>query len=115
MRSSRRSSPAMSVSQRLPASDSQSSLTIRDHAAPKPIFNSQRKSWPMTKEPDRNQRKALGKGLSALLPSRLNTPGPTSPPVEKNSEPASPSPPTLPENFEKFESLPLDQIAPNEE
>src|SRR4051794_21929383 len=105
----------MFVSQKLPASDSRSSRTIHDLAAQKLTFNSQRKSWPMTKEPDRNQRKALGKGLSALLPSRLNTPGPTSPPVEKNSEPASPPPPTLPENFEKFESLSLDQIAPNEE
>jgi ParB family chromosome partitioning protein len=69
----------------------------------------------VTNQPDRNQRKALGKGLSALLPSRLNIPGGTTAPVEKKSEPASPIPATLPENFEKFESLPLDQIAPNEE
>ena len=69
----------------------------------------------MIKEPDRNQRKALGKGLSALLPSRLNNPGVTAQPVEKKEESAFPPPPTLPENFERFESLPLDQIAPNEE
>src|SRR3954470_23360567 len=105
----------MFVPQKLPASDSRSSLTIRDRAAPKPISNSQRKSWPMTKEPDRNQRKALGKGLSALLPSRLNSPGTTPPPAEKKTEPEAPPPATLPENFEKFESLPLDAIAPNEE
>ena len=38
-------------------------------AAPKLIFNLQRKFWRMSKEPDRNPRKALGKGLSALLPA----------------------------------------------
>jgi ParB family chromosome partitioning protein len=69
----------------------------------------------MTKEPDRNQRKALGKGLSALLPSRLNNPGPAASPAEAKAEFAPPAPVTLPENFEKFESLPLDQIQPNEE
>jgi ParB family chromosome partitioning protein len=69
----------------------------------------------MTKEPDRNQRKALGKGLSALLPSRLNTPGTTALPAEKQIEPEAPPPATLPESFEKFESLALDAISPNEE
>ena len=69
----------------------------------------------MTKEPDRNQRKALGKGLSALLPSRLNNPSPTAPPADKLAEAPPTAPATLPENFEKFESLPLDQIQPNEE
>src|SRR3954470_8182020 len=105
----------MFVPQKLPASDSRSSRTIHDPAARKLTFNSQRKSWPMTKEPDRNQRKALGKGLSALLPSRLNTAGTTAPPAEKKIESQAPPPATLPENFEKFESLPLDAIAPNEE
>lgn len=69
----------------------------------------------MTKEPDRNQRKALGKGLSALLPSRLNNPSPTASPADKLAEAPPTAPATLPENFEKFESLPLDQIQPNEE
>ncbi|HEY6991324.1 MAG TPA: ParB/RepB/Spo0J family partition protein [Bryobacteraceae bacterium] len=61
----------------------------------------------MNREPDRNQRKVLGKGLSALLPSR----GATATAV------AAPPPPetSLPENFEEFQSLPLDQIQPGEE
>ena len=58
-------------------------------------------------QPDRNQRKVLGKGLSALLPNR----GATATAV------AVPPPPeaSLPENFEEFQSLPLDQIQPGEE
>jgi ParB family transcriptional regulator, chromosome partitioning protein len=63
----------------------------------------------MSKEPDRNQRKALGKGLSALLPSR-STSGPAAtmqPPQVSQSE--------LPENFEAFQSIPLDQISPGTE
>src|SRR3954470_9516723 len=104
----------MFVPQKLPASDSRSSRTIHDPAARKLTFNSQRKSWPMTKEPDRNQRKALGKGLSALLPSRLNPPAAAAP-VESKVEQPQPAAAALPENFEKFESLPLDQIKPNEE
>ncbi len=53
----------------------------------------------MTKEPDRSQRKALGKGLSALLPSRSNS-APT-PQLVVKSEPA-PS--------EDFQNIPLDRI-----
>jgi ParB family transcriptional regulator, chromosome partitioning protein len=60
----------------------------------------------MKNEPDRNPRKALGKGLSALLPSRaaapvpeVNTPGPVNP---------------LPAEFENFRTIPLDQIFPNQ-
>jgi ParB family transcriptional regulator, chromosome partitioning protein len=67
----------------------------------------------MTKEPDRNQRKALGKGLSALLPSRAASAAPAAvsePPVQPE-----PTRPTLPENFEDFQSIPLHQISPNEE
>lgn len=64
----------------------------------------------MNKEPDRNQRKALGKGLSALLPAR----GPAA-----VAQPAPAAQTTtaslLPENFEAFESLPLDQIRPGGE
>ncbi len=61
----------------------------------------------MNREPDRNQRKVLGKGLSALLPNR----GATATAVA-----APPAPETsLPENFEEFQSLPLDQIQPGEE
>src|SRR5260370_4617046 len=39
-------------------------------AEPRVTFNWQRRSWPMNKAPDK-QRKALGKGLSALLPTRI--------------------------------------------
>jgi ParB family transcriptional regulator, chromosome partitioning protein len=64
----------------------------------------------MHKEPDRSQRKALGKGLSALLPART----PLAPPPEPVSAPAPPKP-ALPEQFEDFQNIPLDQIQPNEE
>ncbi len=56
----------------------------------------------MNKEPDRNPRKALGKGLSALLPTRGAAPTPVA-----DSE--------LPDKFEAFESIPLDQIMPGGE
>ena len=61
----------------------------------------------MNREPDRNQRKVLGKGLSALLPNRGATATAVAvpPPLETS----------LPENFEEFQSLPLDQIQPGEE
>ena len=62
----------------------------------------------MTREPDRNPRKALGKGLSALLPSR-----PASADHEQR-ESAPPAPP-LPQNFEQFQSIPLDRIQPGEQ
>src|SRR5947209_12637777 len=82
----------------------------------KPISNSQRKSWPMNKpELDRNQRKALGKGLSALLP------GKNAPAVARSEQSSrfgtAPTPvpyPTLPDKFERFESVPLDRITPNQ-
>jgi ParB family chromosome partitioning protein len=62
----------------------------------------------MNREPDRNQRKVLGKGLSALLPSRG-----TAPTAAVVATPAPEA--TLPENFEEFQSLSLDQIQPGEE
>lgn len=65
--------------------------------------------------PDRNQRKALGKGLSALLPSRTPpTPVAAAATTETSPQPIAPKPP-LPEEFENFQSLPLDQILPGNE
>jgi len=54
----------------------------------------------MSREPDRNQRKALGKGLSALLPSRTAGPRP-------EIAPAQPA-----EQGEDFQNIPLDHIEP---
>jgi ParB family transcriptional regulator, chromosome partitioning protein len=61
----------------------------------------------MNREPDRNPRKVLGKGLSALLPNR----GATA--ASAIATPATEVP--MPENFEEFQSIPLDQIQPGEE
>jgi ParB family transcriptional regulator, chromosome partitioning protein len=65
----------------------------------------------MNKEPDRNPRKALGKGLSALLPSRpaaaVNETAPVAAPAESR--------PQLPELFEEFQNIPLGQIFISEE
>lgn len=52
----------------------------------------------VTNVPERNPRKALGKGLSALLPSRPHVP-----------EPESPRP------HEELQNIPLDRIEPGEE
>jgi ParB family chromosome partitioning protein len=62
----------------------------------------------MNKEPDRNPRKVLGKGLSALLPNRN---------ASTAAAVATPAPEatTLPASFEEFQSIPLDQIQPGEE
>lgn len=61
----------------------------------------------MNREPDRNPRKVLGKGLSALLPNRGTVAA---------SAVATPAPEVpMPENFEEFQSIPLDQIQPGEE
>lgn len=60
----------------------------------------------MSKEPDHNPRKALGKGLSALLPSRALAVVPKTASVAE-SVPAQGS--------EDFQSIPIDQIRPNEE
>jgi ParB family chromosome partitioning protein len=62
----------------------------------------------MHKEPERNPRKVLGKGLSALLPTR-SAPTPEAP-IQ-----ASAAKPALPDHFEEFHNVPLDQIHPGEE
>jgi len=62
----------------------------------------------MHKEPERNPRKVLGKGLSALLPTR-------SAPTPDPQIQASAAKPALPDNFEEFHNIPLDQIHPGEE
>src|SRR3984885_6155124 len=48
---------------------SQSSPTTSAREVPRVIFSWQRRSWPVNTAPDK-QRKALGRGLSALLPQR---------------------------------------------
>lgn len=72
----------------------------------------------MNKEPDRSQRKALGKGLSALLPHRPASgpaAAPATAPAQAISVPQKPAKPSLPEQFEEFQNIPLDRIQPNEE
>jgi ParB family chromosome partitioning protein len=66
----------------------------------------------MHKEPERNPRKVLGKGLSALLPQRS---APTPEPQVQPQQAAPAAKPVLPENFEEFQNIPLDQIHPGEE
>jgi len=68
------------------------------------------------KEPDRNPRKALGKGLSALLPSRSvpdagsgTAAAPALAPVRETNRSE------MPERFESFESIPLHHIRPGRE
>lgn len=73
----------------------------------------------MNRELDRNPRKALGKGLSALLPPRTQPPVPA-PEIHQAQTAAAPAPalapkPRLPENFEEFQSIPLDHIEPGGE
>jgi ParB family chromosome partitioning protein len=64
----------------------------------------------MSIDHDRNQRKALGKGLSALLPSK---PIVIQPPPKPDTPAAAAAPKAvLPESFEDFQSIPLDQIKP---
>ncbi|HZS56442.1 MAG TPA: ParB/RepB/Spo0J family partition protein [Bryobacteraceae bacterium] len=65
----------------------------------------------MNKTLDQNPRKALGKGLSALLPSRGAAPARASIAMPASAAPAR----GLPEHFENFQSLPLDQIVPGNE
>ncbi len=72
----------------------------------------------MHKEPERNPRRVLGKGLSALLPQRstVSLPPTSEPPQPAPTAPApAPARPVLPENFEEFQNIPLDQILPGEE
>ncbi len=67
----------------------------------------------MNKELDRSQRKALGKGLSALLPSRASNPDPKERAVAAQPLPVDhQSKQGLPEHFDDFQNLPLDQIQP---
>jgi ParB family transcriptional regulator, chromosome partitioning protein len=63
----------------------------------------------MNREPDRNPRKALGKGLSALLPSR------PAPAPERASAPGPVAVERRPASSEEFQNIPLKQIRPNEE
>ena len=67
----------------------------------------------MNKEAERNPRKALGKGLSALLPSRNSASAPASTNFGTGAVPAMR--PELPGNFEAFESIALDRIQPGTE
>jgi ParB family chromosome partitioning protein len=63
----------------------------------------------MNKELDRNQRKALGKGISTLL-------SPRGAPVSVSGQTVAIAPRTeWPEHFENFQNIPLDQLRPNEE
>ena len=62
----------------------------------------------MSREIDRNQRKVLGKGLSALLPARQ-------PVAPAAAEPAISTRSPLPESFDDFQSIPIDQILPGSE
>src|SRR5512140_2183415 len=61
---------------------------------PRAILNSRRRFWKMNSADDR-PRKALGKGLSALLPGR-GQPGTTAAATAPASTPASAKPGTLP-------------------
>ncbi|HEX4165960.1 MAG TPA: ParB/RepB/Spo0J family partition protein [Bryobacteraceae bacterium] len=70
----------------------------------------------MNKEPDRNQRKALGKGLSALLPARNKAEEPARTSTRAAAAAASlDKTQSLPEQFEEFQSIPLDRIEPDED
>src|SRR5271170_5013750 len=66
--------------------------------APKAIFSWQRRSWLVNTTPDK-QRKALGRGLSALLPQR------SAAAVRLAPEPATAGP--------QIASLPIAEIQPN--
>ncbi|MBV9759468.1 MAG: ParB/RepB/Spo0J family partition protein [Acidobacteriaceae bacterium] len=66
----------------------------------------------MSKEPDKNPRKALGKGLSALLPNRASA---AAPELASAAVPSPISPKSLPEHFEEFHSIPIAKISANEE
>ncbi|MDQ2775746.1 MAG: ParB/RepB/Spo0J family partition protein [Acidobacteriota bacterium] len=70
----------------------------------------------MNKELNPSQRKALGKGLSALLPPRSSgiTPQAVVDTVRATLVANAPSAP-LPESFESFETIPLAQISPNQD
>src|SRR5262249_47339844 len=97
-RSSRQSFPAASGWQRPPASASRSSHTTPAPKAPKAISNLRRKFSTMNKP---ETRKALGKGLGALVPTR---------PLAAS---APPPPPAPPEREETALEVAIDLIEPN--
>lgn len=79
----------------------------------------------MNKEQERNPRKALGKGLSALLPARnagngagvapaKETVTVVPPPAPAPAPVAAPAQPPIPSQFETFQNIPLDKIQPNQ-
>src|SRR5258706_10367976 len=70
-------------------------------AAPRATFNWQRRSWPMNKAPDK-PRKALGKGLSALLPTRTTHHAPQESPIQPEPTPGT-----------RVGNIPISQIEPN--
>ena len=76
----------------------------------------------MNKEQERNPRKALGKGLSALLPARNTGAASAVAPAKEVAHPhpvptpiAAPVLPLIPEQFETFQNIPLDKIQPNQQ
>ena len=64
----------------------------------------------MSKEPDTNQRRALGKGISTLLSPRESRPAHLSEATATASARTD-----WPEHFENFQNIPLEQLRPNEE
>ncbi len=66
----------------------------------------------MSKEPDRKQRKALGRGIHTLLPHR---PAPAEHALSVVPMPVLAEKAALPEHFEEFQSIPLDQIEPGDQ
>ncbi|MBV8071853.1 MAG: ParB/RepB/Spo0J family partition protein [Acidobacteriaceae bacterium] len=63
---------------------------------------------------ERSQRKALGKGLSALLPTRHAAPQVHTPAPDENAYVLH-IPADLPEEFEEFHNVPLDHIEPGQQ
>ncbi len=63
----------------------------------------------MNREPDRSPRRALGKGLSSLLSPREETASVPEPAAVDRGRSE------LPEHFENFQNISLEQLRPNEE
>src|ERR1700687_6075277 len=80
---------------------------IRARAVPRATSNSPRRSSRMSNAIDR-QRRALGKGLSALLPGR---PLPVSSPVSSGAATAAAAAPA--EALQAPSRLPIDSVHPN--
>ena len=67
----------------------------------------------MNKKPDQSPRKALGKGLSALLPARSpETVAPSDNTLTQNPE-SSQQTRNTPDYFEQFQNLSIDKIEPD--